>query len=117
MIFRRKGHLSSRLKHQLVLQERAVTADNIGGHSRVWVDVATLWAEITPISGRETFAYSQQTNRQRFRITLRYRNDITPHMRLHDIAGDRMFDIRSIINQREQGEEIEILADVAFPTA
>ena len=116
MIFRRKRHLSSRLKHQLILQERSTTADAIGGHRRDWVDVATLWAEITPISGRETFAYNQQTNRQRYRITLRYRNDIKPHMRLNDLAGNRIFDIRSVINRQEQGEEIEILADVAFPS-
>lgn len=116
MIFRKKHNPASTLKHQLVLQQRSTSADGVGGFTRSWSDVATLWAEIVPISGSEKFAYEQQTSRQRYRIKLRYRSDITPGMRLFETASSRVFDIKSVINTHEQDKIIEIVADVAFPT-
>lgn len=115
-ILRKKRNLTSKLKHQLILQQRTTTIDGLGGYTRSWTDVAALWAEIIPISGSERFAYEQQTNHQRYRIMLRYRNDITPNMRLHDTANNRTFEIKSVINSHEANQVIEILADVAFPT-
>lgn len=115
MIFRKKHKLASKLKHQLILQQRNTSADGIGGFTRTWENVATLWAEIIPIGGGEKYAYEQQTNRQRFRIKLRYRSDIKPHMRLFETATGRAFDIKSVINTHEASQVTEILADVAFP--
>ena len=114
-LFRKKRHLASRLKHQLILQQRNTVADGVGGFTRTWDNVATLWAEIIPISGNERYAYEQQTSRGRYRIRLRYRSDIKPSMRLFDSTDNRAFDIKSVINTFEAGEMIEILADVTFP--
>lgn len=116
MIFRKKRNASSKLKHQLILQEPNTSADAVGGFTRTWDDVATLWAEITPISGSQRFAYEQQISRQRVRITLRYRSGVTTQMRLVETASNRIFDIKSVINIREEDTLIEILADVATPT-
>lgn len=116
MMFGKKKNAASRMKHQLVLQQLNTSSDGIGGTTRAWSDVATLWAEITPISGSEKFNYNQQTSKQRFRIKLRYRSDITTSMRLYDSAGSRAFNIRSVINVEEQDHTTEVLADIVYPS-
>ena len=45
----RAGQLARRLR----LQSRSVSQDSFGGQNLAWVDVATVWAEIRPITGRE----------------------------------------------------------------
>ena len=45
----RAGQLSRRLR----LQSRSSSQDSFGGPNLAWVDVATIWAEIRPITGRE----------------------------------------------------------------
>lgn len=108
---------ASRLKHQLVLEQEAFTTDDLGGFTREWEEVATLWSEIVPIGGKEYAYASQLTTSSRFRITLRYRGDITPRMRLRDDATGRIYNIRSVINIEEKKQLMEILAEQVRPAS
>lgn len=83
-----------RLNQRVTLQERATTTLNDEGENTApWSDLATVWAQAQPIRGQEYFAGggAQQTADVRFRV--RYRDDITPSMRvrwrgvLHDIVS------------------------------
>ena len=93
---------SSRLKRRLTLQQEADTPDGAGGYRKSWSDVADLWAEIIPVigssgtigrGGRKYFFGGQVQSEITHRIVLRYRNAITPAMRL--MYEDRIFSIRS----------------------
>jgi SPP1 family predicted phage head-tail adaptor len=108
--------IASRLKSQLLLEEESLISDGLGGQTSTWNTVATLWAEISPISGKEQLFASQLNSSVRYRLMLRYRGEVTTRMRLRDDTNNRIFNIRSVINVEEKKQLIEILADVTRPS-
>lgn len=53
-----------------------------GQEKEVWADVATVWAEVKAISGRELIASGAERSEATFRIWLRYRTDVTSASRI-----------------------------------
>lgn len=45
-----------RLTRPLVLEERVRVADGVGGYGVSWVARGTLWADLRPVSGRDSRA-------------------------------------------------------------
>lgn len=41
------------LRNRITLQSRSSTLDSYGQELNVWLDIATIWANIMPIGGRE----------------------------------------------------------------
>jgi SPP1 family predicted phage head-tail adaptor len=82
-----------KLNQRVTLQRRAAGADAMGQASGAWEDVATLWAQVLPLRGREFFAAAQVQQELSIKVTIRYRADVAPSMRLvwqgqpHDITG------------------------------
>lgn len=59
------------LRHRVEIQEPSDSRDAHGGITRTWNTVATRWARIEPLSGRELFQAQQVEARTRVRITMR----------------------------------------------
>ncbi len=102
--------LATRLRHRVSIEQAIDTADDAGGSSRSWSNLATVWAEITPLRNDREQLFAQQLEaRTTHRITMRYRGDVKPH---HRVAWDgRYFNIRSVVNVGEANVILEILAD------
>lgn len=83
-----------RLRHRVTLQERVVTKNNRGADTIAWADVATVYAEIRSIAGREETANDQVTPTAAHNITIRYRAGITPQHRIK--WGERIFGISEV---------------------
>ena len=49
------GTLARRIK----IQRPSTVKDSLGAPSRTWIDVATVWADIQPLSGREAVIASR----------------------------------------------------------
>jgi len=63
--------------------ERATTAtDAFGEEIKTWVELATVWAQVVPLGGREFFEARQVNATQTTRFRIRYRADITREMRV-----------------------------------
>lgn len=92
-----------------MLQEEIRVPDGIGGYTRSWQDVVELWAEIKPISGNEKLLGNKIQPEVTSKLILRYRNDVTSGMRF--LLGDRVFNIRYVINAGENNELLELLID------
>jgi len=99
---------SSRLRQKLMLQKEVRTPDTSGGYTRSWEDVAEVWAEIEPISGRERLFAMQQISELTHRLLLRARADIDASQRL--VSEDRTFYIRYVA-PLNHGELLELLAE------
>ena len=99
---------SSRLRQRLTLQQEVQTPDSAGGYTRSWQDVASLWAEIVPVSGREAWFAGQLQSEVTHKILLRYRSGVSAGMRL--LFESRVFAIRYVMNVREENELLELLA-------
>ncbi|MDL1909696.1 head-tail adaptor protein [Chloroflexi bacterium CFX6] len=59
--------------------------------------VATVWAAVEPMSGREFIEATQVQADVTIRIRIRYRNDIRPEMRV--VEGTHTYHIESALDQ------------------
>lgn len=88
---------SGRLRHRVLLQSKTYTANAYGEQEVTWSTVATVWAGIEPLSGRELFAQQQIQAEARVRIVLRYYSGLDTTWRVrHD---GKNYDILEVINQ------------------
>lgn len=108
-----RDNIASRLRHRITLQQPDLNAGAGGQYSVEWQDVATVWAEVTPLESRaltaETVLDAQLTARVSHEIILRYREGVTADMR---VAMDgRHFNIRSVVNSGERNRVLRLLAE------
>lgn len=95
------------MRHRITIQQLVESSNTFGEVEKTWQDVATLWASIEPLRGREYFD-SQQINAEvTTRIRIRYRPGIKPKMRA--VYGERIFDIQSVIDVEERHKEIHLM--------
>lgn len=97
-----------RLRHRITIQQHQTTQDEIGNNIESWVDWATVWANIRPISGREYFQAAATNAEDNVRINIRYRSGIDP-LRMRVVYRNRVFDILSAIDLYERHREIEMV--------
>ena len=119
-----KKTTASRLRHKLTLQQEVQTPDGAGGTSKSWTNITDLWAEIIPISGsssklnasagKEIFYGAQVQAEVSHKILLRYRDGVTPDMRL--VFESRIFNIRSVANIEERRDRLELLVQEGVAT-
>lgn len=97
---------SGKLRHRIIIQEPDETQDQNSGAVNVsWIDVATLWASIEPISAREFIASDTIKSKVVARITIRYRAGITPKMRIFHAASDSYYNIEGVLTDPASGKE------------
>jgi SPP1 family predicted phage head-tail adaptor len=95
------------LKHRIALQYQTKVADGMGGFTVVWVDSATVWAAIWPVSAAETIQAAQTTMTITHRIRIRYRAGIKASWR---IAWDsRYFNIVSIVDPNMDHRWLDVM--------
>ena len=68
--------------------------------------IRTVWASVEPKSGREYIEAEKEHPELTYIITIRYMKDITTDMFIQ--FRDRLFNIKSIRNIRENNEMLEI---------
>lgn len=97
------------LRHRVTFEKRKTGRDEFGQPLEGWDVVATLWASVEPISGRELMSAQQVQAEVTHRIRCRYRAGLEASQRI--VYDGRPFDIQSVINPREIGASLEILAN------
>lgn len=90
------------LRCRLVIENPQRVSDGAGGADVSWVEVATVWANVQPVSAGETRSVGQRAEKITHRITLRYRSDVTAAMRL--IGMGRVFEIEAVVNEAERDQ-------------
>ncbi len=109
-----KSRVASRLRQRITLQQQAQSADGAGGFTRSWEDVASVWAEMTPVASSERLEDGQLHSIVRHRFLLRYRDAVTHAMRIS--YDGRVFNILSVVNSGERDALLEILAEEGVAT-
>lgn len=69
------------LRHEVMLQKAELIADGAGGHQENWVEVATMFARVEPVSAQSSFGAAQPLETATHRVTLRYREGLQGGMR------------------------------------
>lgn len=94
-----------KLRHRVEIQYSIDTRDEFGAVSgQTWNTLCTVSASVEPLVGREYFAAAQIQSEVTHKITMRYKRGIKPYFRA--FFGDRIFDILSILNIREENREL-----------
>ena len=75
--------------------------------------MATTWAAIDPVSGRELYAAEQSQSEVTHKVRLRYRPGLTTAMRIS--RGKRRFKILSIIDWEERHESLLMMCKELVP--
>ena len=95
---------AGRLNRRCTLQQPGTTTDELGQPIPGWTDVATVWASIVDVSGREYVAAGGLQNAAQTKITIRYRSGIVPSMRV--VHGATIYGIEAVL---EQGRDALLL--------
>jgi len=97
----------SKLRHRVIIQQNQPTINAFGEETEQWVDVATVWAAVEPIKGREFFAAQKENAETTARISIRYRTGILADMRI--LYGNKIFEINAIIDVEERHIELQLM--------
>ena len=95
---------AGRLNKRVLIQSPATGQDATGEPTTGWTDVATVWASIVDVSGREYVAAGGLQNSAQTKITIRYRSGIVPSMRV--VHGATIYGIEAVL---EQGRDALLL--------
>lgn len=103
------GMLTRRIK----IQRPSTIKDSVGAPCRSWLDVATVWADIQPLSGKEAVIANRISAELSHQIIVRYQSlfdnpQQVAQMRV--LYKARIFNIHSALNEDEMRTQIILLA-------
>lgn len=100
-----------KMRHRITFQRFDGTRDGFGDPldtaDQHWCDVATRWAAIDPISGREFYAAEQSQSEVSHKVRVRYLPGITTDMRI--LWQGRRLKILSVIDWEERHESLLLM--------
>jgi len=99
------------LRHRVTIQSATETQDSYGQAVLSFSTLATRWASIEQLSGREFFDASKVAAEVTHRVRIRYMTGITPKMRV--VYGSRTFEIVAITNPEERNIALDLLCKEA----
>lgn len=91
---------STEFRHLVVIQQRAVTKDEIGGQTVVWSTFTSPWVKAEPTGGSQRMFAGKIDNPAGMKFTMRYVAGVTETMRV--LWGTRTFDIKNVLNVDER---------------
>ncbi|WP_201319144.1 phage head closure protein [Paenibacillus sp. EPM92] len=100
-------NFTGELRHKVTINQLQSVDDGAGGSVDTWMPVATVFAAVNPLSGRELFQAQQLQSEITHKVRMRYRAGITPDMRVH--FGSRIFLISAVINWQERNRELALM--------
>jgi SPP1 family predicted phage head-tail adaptor len=104
---------SGQLKHRVRIQQPGTLKDALGAPTQTWVDLATVWADIQPLSGREARIAERLSSRVSHQITLRYRAEFGDPQRVAQMRvlyRTRVFAVHAALNDDEANVAVILLA-------
>jgi SPP1 family predicted phage head-tail adaptor len=99
---------TSRLRYKMTLQSEVQTPDTAGGYTRSWQDIAELWAEITPLSGRERLVAMQLESNVTHRVLIRSRSGVSSGQRL---INETIVLYIIYVSSLQNGERLELMTE------
>lgn len=102
------------MKQRVEVQSYSVVADGLGGNTRTWSTLSSVWANITPINGSESLEVGGLKSKTKFKILTRYKLNlgsdsfINPLMRI--VYDGKNYNIQYAVNKGEEGAITEMVA-------
>ena len=101
------------MNRRITLQRPSNAQDSFGAVQSIWIDVATVWADIQPLSGRELENARRMASEVSHQITLRYQTLFTDTRTVAAYRArykGRVFNLHAALNEDEANVLITLLA-------
>lgn len=101
------------LRQRITLQAPVITTGEIGGPLKTWASVATVWADINPLTGRERLQAAALKSEVSHEITIRWQAALADPQAvaaMRIVFGTRIFNIHASMNQDERNRVLVLLA-------
>ena len=72
------------LRSRIIIEKKAFADNGFGGHSETWSTLATVWAKVEHLSGRELQLAQQVSPTITEEMTIRYRNDVADNSKTEE---------------------------------
>jgi len=100
-----------KLRHYVDLQSSSDVPNELGEIEKTWSTIASVFASIEPLSGRELLQYQQFNAEMSHRIVIRYNSSVNSKCRVK--FGYRIFDINMVKNPDERNIFLELICKEA----
>jgi SPP1 family predicted phage head-tail adaptor len=103
------GQLNQRVR----IQQPTTVKDTLGSPTQVWADVAVVWADIAPLSGREARIADRIASEVSHQITVRYQPlfaDPRSVAQMRVLFKGRVFALHGALNEDEANVVVILLA-------
>lgn len=93
-----------RLDKRITIQRRSATKDAYGQEVNQWVDIASVWANVKPIGGRERMRSMVVESTLTHTVMVRYNDALMPPTQADAwriMYGTRMFNITAAMDVEE----------------
>lgn len=103
---------AGRLRNRIAVQSKTATQNAAGEPVYTWATLYNAWASIEPTSGRESVSGTAPVQEVTHRVEMRYRDGVTPEMRISwtdRTETTRIYDIESVIEPFQRGERLQLL--------
>lgn len=103
------SYTAQELNRKITFQEEIIGQDPVTGEMvTTWTDLATVFAKVEPLVGREYMAAAAIQAEDTTKFTCRYRGDLNASMRI--VFDGKNYNIQSIQNIRSANRETLIYA-------
>lgn len=107
------GLRSGSLNRRIQIQQRSTSQDTFGDQAQTWTTIATVWGEISPLSGRELMSAQSVQSEITHQITVRYQSIFANPKAVtayRAVYKGRYFNITSCENQDERNRIVILSA-------
>ena len=95
--------------HRVAIQRATEAQGATGEITKTWATLATVWAAVEPLSGREFFQAQQVQAEVSHKVTMRHYTGVTISPKDRLTFGSRTFRIEAVLNLEERNIETVIL--------
>ena len=111
---------SIKLDQRITLSQEQERDDGGGGYDLAWVDVATVWASVQPVRGREQVSADKQEGTTLYRVTVRAKavpGGVGSDMRLTwKTNGDMTMNVREVLDEGPRAGFVAFYAEAGVAT-
>ena len=97
------------LRERIAIEQESNVSDGQGGSTLSWTNVCTVFARVSPLRGQERLQAMQVQDETVHKITIRFRDDITPKMRV--VWRSRIMNIRDVTNPDEKKKYLQLTVE------
>lgn len=98
---------AANLNQRICLQKFISTQDSFGESSGSWIDIATVWADIRYLNGKEYLASQIEINKAAVSIRIRWHSDIEPTMRV--LHGNDIYNIEAVLPDMQKRMHLDLV--------